>query len=288
MPKKYRVQRHVLIFSISICKPNHSLLHFFESHRYVHFLKELKNILRCARQPAPLSYLHQMKTIGLIGGITWLSTLDYYRLLNQKINQQLGGVNSAKLIISSVNFDEIKTLTLADDWDGLTVIMRKEAKRLEEAGADCILIGANTMHNIADEVQASINISLIHVAEETGKEITRLQLKKVALLGTKYTMQLSFYKNKLAAQGIETIIPNEKDIEYINSAIYTEMGKGIFPPERKEEFINIINKLKAEGAEGVILGCTEIPILIKQEDSPIPVFDTTAIHATAAVNFALS
>ncbi len=229
-----------------------------------------------------------MKTIGLIGGITWLSTLDYYRLLNQKINEQIGGVSSAKLIISSVNFDEIKTLTLADDWDGLTVIMRKEAKRLEEAGADCILIGANTMHNIADEVQASINIPLIHVAEETGKEITRLQLKKVALLGTKYTMQLPFYKNKLAALGIEIIIPNEPDIEYINSAIYNEMGKGIFLPERKEEFINIINKLKAEGAEGVILGCTEIPILIKQEDSPIPVFDTTAIHAAAAVNFALS
>jgi len=229
-----------------------------------------------------------MKTIGLIGGITWLSTLDYYRLLNQKINQQLGGVNSAKLIISSVNFDEIKTLTLANDWDGLTVIMSKEAKKLEEAGADCILIGANTMHNIADEVQASINIPLIHVAEETGKEITRLQLKKVALLGTKYTMQLPFYKNKLAAQGIETIIPNETHIEYINSAIYNEMGNGIFLPERKEGFIEIINQLKSEGAEGVILGCTEIPILIKQEDSPIPVFDTTAIHAAAAVNFALS
>jgi len=229
-----------------------------------------------------------MKTIGLIGGITWLSTLDYYRLLNQKINQQLGGVNSAKLIISSVNFDEIKTLTLANDWDGLTVIMSKEAKKLEEAGADCILIGANTMHNIADEVQASINIPLIHVAEETGKEITRLQLKKVALLGTKYTMQLPFYKNKLAVQGIETIIPNETHIEYINSAIYNEMGNGIFLPERKEGFIEIINQLKSEGAEGVILGCTEIPILIKQEDSPIPVFDTTAIHAAAAVNFALS
>lgn len=229
-----------------------------------------------------------MKTIGLIGGITWLSTMDYYRLLNQKINEQLGGVSSAKLIISSVNFDEIKTLTFADDWDGLTVIMSKEAKRLEEAGADCIIIGANTMHNIADQVQASIHIPLIHVAVETGKEITKLQLKKVALLGTKYTMQLPFYKNKLAEQGIETIIPNETDIEYINSAIYNEMGKGIFLPERKEEFISIIHQLKSDGAEGIILGCTEIPILIKQEDIPIPVFDTTAIHATAAVNFALN
>ncbi|RXK60340.1 aspartate/glutamate racemase family protein [Lacibacter luteus] len=229
-----------------------------------------------------------MKTIGLIGGISWLSTMDYYRLLNQKVNEQLGGVSSAKILMSSVDFDEIKSLTLADDWDGLANLMRKEAKRLQDAGADCILIGANTMHNIADKVQASISIPLIHVAEETGKQISKQNLKKVALLGTKYTMQLPFYKNKLAAQGIDTIIPDEADIEYINSAIYDEMGKGVFLAERKEGFIQIINQLKNDGAEGVILGCTEIPILIKQEDSPIPVFDTTVIHATAAVNFALS
>lgn len=228
-----------------------------------------------------------MKTIGLIGGISWLSTMDYYRLLNQKVNEQLGGVSSAKILMSSIDFDEIKTLTLADDWDGLAAMMSKEAKRIQDAGADCVLIGANTMHNIADKVQAAIAIPLIHVAEETGKQISKLNLKRVALLGTKYTMQLPFYKNKLAEQGIETIIPDEADIEYINSAIYDEMGKGIFLPERKQGFIQIINQLKSEGAEGVILGCTEIPILIKQEDSPIPVFDTTVIHATAAVDFAL-
>jgi len=228
-----------------------------------------------------------MKTIGLIGGISWLSTIDYYRLLNQKINEQLGGVHSAQILLSSVNFDEVKRLTLADDWNGLAGMMSREAKRLEQAGADFILIGANTMHNIADDVQASINIPLIHIAEEAGKEIVKLQLKKVALLGTKYTMQLDFYKNKLAEQGIETIIPNEADIEYINTAIYDEMGKGIFLPERKQGFIRIINQLKEQGAEGVILGCTEIPILIQQNDSPIPVFDTTAIHVNAAVNVAL-
>ncbi len=228
-----------------------------------------------------------MKTIGLIGGISWLSTIDYYRLLNQKINERLGGVHSAQILLSSVNFDEVKRLTLADDWNGLADMMSREAKRLEQAGADFILIGANTMHNIADAVQASINIPLIHIAEEAGKEIVKLQLKKVALLGTKYTMQLDFYKNKLAEQGIETIIPNEADIEYINTAIYDEMGKGIFLPERKQGFIRIINQLKEQGAEGVILGCTEIPILIQQNDSPIPVFDTTAIHVNAAVNVAL-
>ncbi|MBY0476787.1 MAG: aspartate/glutamate racemase family protein [Chitinophagaceae bacterium] len=229
-----------------------------------------------------------MKTIGLIGGITWLSTMDYYRLLNQKVNEQLGGVASAKLLISSVNFEEIKALTITNDWDVLANIMSSEAKKLEAAGASCILMGANTMHHIADQVQASINIPLIHVAEETGKQIVKLNLKKVALLGTKYTMQLPFYKNKLAEQGIETILPNETEMEYINSVIYNEMDKGIFLQESKENFIQIIHQLKAAGAEGVILGCTEIPILIKQEDSPIPVFDTTAIHAAAAVNFALN
>ena len=229
-----------------------------------------------------------MKTIGLIGGISWLSTIDYYRLLNQKINEQLGGVHSAQILLSSVNFDEVKRLTLADDWNGLANMMSREANRLQLAGADCILIGANTMHNIAEAVQASIRIPLINIAVETGKEIQKLQLKKIALLGTKYTMQLPFYKNILAKQGIETIVPNDAEMEYINTVIYEEMGKGVFLPERKTEIVRIIGQLKNEGAEGVILGCTEIPILIKQQDSPIPVFDTAAIHVEAAVRFALS
>lgn len=229
-----------------------------------------------------------MKTIGLIGGITWLSTLDYYRMLNQKVNERLGGVHSAQVLLSSVDFNEVKRLTVADDWNGLAKMMSREANRLQQAGADCILIGANTMHNIAEAVQASIRIPLINIAVETGKEIQKLQLKKVGLLGTKYTMQLPFYKNVLAKQGIETIVPNEADMEYINTAIYEEMGKGIFLPERKAEIIRIIHELKDKGAEGVILGCTEIPILIKQEDSPIPVFDTVEIHVDAAARFALS
>jgi aspartate racemase len=228
-----------------------------------------------------------MNTIGLIGGITWLSTLDYYRLLNQKTNEQLGGVASAKIILSSVNFAHVKELTVANNWPALATLMSNEAKRLELAGANCILMGANTMHNIADEVQSAINIPLIHIARETAREIVKLQLKKVALLGTKYTMQLPFYKNTLAEYGITTIIPNETDVEYINDCIYNEMGKGIFLQERKKEFLSIIQQLQKQGAEGVILGCTEIPILIQQKDSPIPVFDTTDIHATAAVKFAL-
>lgn len=229
-----------------------------------------------------------MKTIGLVGGITWLSTIDYYRLINQMINEKLGGVSSAKILMCSVEFAEIKRLTEADDWDGLAAIISNAAQKLEVAGADCILICANTMHKIADKIQASIKIPLIHIAEETAKAVVQKQLQKVALLGTKYTMQLDFYKNKLSESNIETIIPNTADIEYINDAIYNEMGKGVFLPERKQVFLRIINELIAQGATGIVLGCTEIPILIKQQDVSVPVFDTTAIHTKAAVEFALT
>ena len=228
-----------------------------------------------------------MKTIGFIGGLTWLSSMDYYRLLNQLTNEKLGGVSSCKMLMYSVEFEEIKTLTVAGDWDGIAAIICKIAKTLEQAGADCILIGANTMHHIADRVQAAINIPLIHIAEVTAIAIANGQIKKVALLGTKYTMLFDFYKNKLAEKNIETIIPNDADIAYINDAIYNEMGKGIFLAERKERIIKIINELRQQGAEAVVLACTELPILIKQQDVAITVFDTTLIHATAAVAFAL-
>ena len=229
-----------------------------------------------------------MKTIGIIGGITWLSTIDYYRLINQQVNERLGGVTSSKIIVWSAEFGEIKRLTVDDNWDGLAAIVSGAAQKLEQAGADCILIGANTMHKIADTVQATVHIPLIHIAEVTADAVAKKQLKKVALLGTKYTMQLDFYTQKLANRGIETIIPADAaDIEFINDAIYEEMGKGLFLPQTKAGFIRIIHALVAQGAEGIILGCTEIPILIKQEDSPVPVFDTTAIHVNAAVAFAL-
>lgn len=229
-----------------------------------------------------------MKTIGLIGGITWYSTLDYYRLLNELVNKELGAVHSAKVIINSVDFAGIKTLTEKLDWNGLAVIMKASAKSIEAAGGDCLLIGANTMHNIAEEIQSAVSIPVIHIADAVAKAIKAKQLKKVALLGTKYTMQLPFYKNKLAAHGIDVIIPAEADIEFINDSIYKEFGKGIFLPERKQQYLLIIDSLIKQGAEGVILGCTEIPILIKQQDCPVPVFDTAFIHAEAAVKFALS
>jgi len=228
-----------------------------------------------------------MKTIGLIGGITWYSTLDYYRLLNELVNKKSGGVHAAKIILNSVDFAEIKLLTEKQDWDGLAAIMQASAKSIEAAGGDCILIGANTMHKIADEIQSAVSIPLIHIADAVAEAIKIKQLKTVALLGTKYTMQLDFYKDKLAMCGIEVITPGDTEIEFINNSIYNEFGKGIFKPERKQQFLHVIDSLIKQGAEGVILGCTEIPILIKQADCPVPVFDTAFIHAEAAVAFAL-
>ncbi len=228
-----------------------------------------------------------MKTIGIIGGFTWYSTAEYYKQLNELVNEKLGGVHAAKIILYSVDFAEIKDLTMAQDWKGIAAVICAAAKNVELAGADCLIICANTMHNIADEVRAAVNIPLIHIAETTATAIKEKGLKKVALLGTKYTMQMDFYTNKLAAQGIATIIPGEADIEYINNSIYNEFGKGIFLPETKAQYLRIIHELIQAGAEGFILGCTEIPILIKQEDCPVPVFDTGLIHAKASVDFVL-
>jgi aspartate racemase len=228
-----------------------------------------------------------MKTIGLIGGLTWYSTLEYYRLLNELMNKRLGGNHAAKIILYSVDFEEIKILTEQQNWKGIAAIICSAAKSIELAGADCIMIGANTMHKIADEVQAAVKIPVIHIGVETAAIVQAASVKKVALLGTKYTMQLDFYTAKLAANNIETIIPNETDIEFINNSIYNEFSKGIFLPETKQQYLRIIDLLIKQGAEGVILGCTEIPILIKQEDCAVPVFDTGLIHSLAAIDFAL-
>ena len=229
-----------------------------------------------------------MKTIGIIGGISWLSTIEYYRFVNQIVNDRLGGVNAAQVIVYSVNFADIKRLTEANDWDGLAALCSDAAQRLERSGADCLLVGANTMHKIADRIQASISIPLIHVAVVTADAIKQKNLDTVALLGTKYVMQQEFYRNKLAEQGITAIIPEQEDIDYINNAIYAEFGKGIFTPEAKQYFLQIIDSLVTKGAQGVIFGCTEIPLLLQQSDCSVPVFDTTLIHATAAVDFILS
>ncbi|MEN9569598.1 MAG: hypothetical protein RL172_829 [Bacteroidota bacterium] len=232
-------------------------------------------------------YICCMKTIGFIGGLTWLSSMDYYRLFNQLTNEQLGGASSCKLLMYSVNFEEIKTLTLAGNWPAMAEMMCSLAQKLENAGAECIVIGANTMHHIADTIAASVNIPLIHIAAVTGEAIGQQQLTKVALLGTRYTMQFDFYKAHLAALGIQTMVPDEAGMHYLNNAIYNEMGKGVFLPETKQGVLQIIETLRQQGAQAVILGCTELPILIKQQEVAIPLFDTTLLHAKAAVAFAL-
>ena len=228
-----------------------------------------------------------MKVIGLVGGTSWISSVDYYRLFNEITNQRLGGNEAAKIVLYSVNYGEIVTYTHQGNWDAIAAIIADAAQKVEKAGADCILLGANTMHHVAERVQQSVKIPLLHIADVVGKAITEKQLKKVALLGTKYTMLFDFYTRKLADYGIETIIPDAEGVDFVNSAIYNELGKGKFLPETKQGFLQLIDKLAGQGAEGVILGCTEIPMLVKQEDTLVPVFDTTLLHATAAVDFAL-
>ncbi len=226
-----------------------------------------------------------MKTIGLIGGLSWYSTLDYYRYINQGVNERLGGDEAAELILYSVNFGEIKRLTVEGNWKDIAAIMIDAAKKIETAGAECVLLGANTMHHIAGEVAAAVRIPLLHIADAAAAAINQQKIRTVALLGTKYTMQFDFYRQKLTVHGITTIIPGPEDAEYINNSIYRELGKGIFREETLKRYQGIIARLIEQGAEGVILGCTEIPLLIQQADCPIPVFDTTKLHAAAAVEF---
>lgn len=228
-----------------------------------------------------------MKTIGLIGGTSWVSTIDYYRIINNTVNERLGGNESAKIILHSVNYGEIVSLTQKGDWNGIATIITNAAQSAEKAGADCILLCANTMHKIAEWIQSFLAIPLLHIAEVTAKAIKEQDLDAVLLLGTRYTMTGDFYKQKLHANGIKLLIPKEEEMSFIHDSIYNQLGKNIFLPETKKKYLEIINS-QVPGAMGVILGCTEIPMLLKQEDSPIPVFDTTLLHATAAVDFALS
>lgn len=229
-----------------------------------------------------------MKPIGLVGGLTYVSTIEYYRYLNELANEKLGGNESAEIIIYSLNFGEIKSLTEAGDWKNISVIICKAAQTIEAGGAACLLIGANTMHKIANEVQAAVKIPVIHIADAVAKEILKHGLRKIGLLGTRYTMQLGFYADHLAKFGIETIIPDKTDIEYINYTIYNEFSKNIFLPETKAGYLRVISRLKQNGAKGIILGCTEIPILVKQSDCDIYLFDTARIHSGAAVDQAWS
>ena len=229
-----------------------------------------------------------MKTIGIVGGTTWVSTVDYYKLFNQKVSKALGRNHSARVILFSVDFQDVMTFKAEGRDDALRKLMLDAANKLEYAGAECLLLGANTMHMMADFIQERVTIPLIHIGEETAKVIAAQGLNKVALLGTKITMEKDFYRDKLAEQDIESIIPDENDRDFINNSIFEEFSKEIFSDETRLRYSEIIQKMTAEGAEGIILGCTEIPLLLDQKDFDIPLFNTTEIHAEAAVSFAIT
>lgn len=228
-----------------------------------------------------------MKTLGLIGGTSWVSTIDYYRFINQGVNDQLGGINAARLVLHSFNYGDVAKHLAMNDWATITEMIVEAGKNLRNSGAEAIILCANTMHLVADEAQQQIGLPIINIATATAVEINKQNLSKVALLGTKFTMEHTFFTDKLKAAGIETLVPDDDDRVYIHQTITQEMAKGIFLPETKVRYLEIIEDLKQRGAQGIILGCTEIPILIKPEDTDIMQFDTTRIHSAAAVEFAL-
>jgi aspartate racemase len=229
-----------------------------------------------------------MKTIGLIGGMSWESSVDYYRIINEETRNILGGSHSSKCLMYSFDFHEIEELQNKNSWEELTKEMVLQADNLKKAGADFIVICTNTMHIMAPDIEKRTGLKVLHIADVTGEEIKRKSIGKVALLGTKFTMEGSFYKKVLKDKhNIDIVIPNDEDREVIHNIIYNELVRGIIKDDSRQKYIKIIDKLVDKGAEGVVLGCTEIPLLIKQKDVSIPIFNTTEIHSKAAVRYAI-
>lgn len=229
-----------------------------------------------------------MKTIGLIGGLSWESSAVYYRIINELVRERLGGTHSARSIMYSVDFAEFEQLQHHGEWDKLTELMIDAGMRLKNGGADFLVICTNTMHKTAEAVENQVGIPLLHIADAAANEVKKMGLRKVALLGTRFTMEQDFYKARLQEKhGIEVVIPERDEREIIHSVIYEELVLGKVLDSSRETFVKIIGRMKTIGAEGVVLGCTEIPLLICQEDSSIPIFDTTRLHARAAVEFSL-
>ena len=229
-----------------------------------------------------------MKVIGLLGGMSWESSLEYYRIINETVKERLGGLHSAKCILYSVDFEEIERLQHEDKWDDLTRIMIESAQNLEKAGAEMVLICTNTMHKMANEVQNAIQVPLLHIADAAAEKVKEKNLKKVGLLGTKYTMEQEFYRGRIKEKyNIDVIIPDMDEREDVHNVIFNELCVGQIKNESRARYTQIINNLVQNGAEGIILGCTEIPLLINQKDFTIPIFDTTQIHCLAAVDYAL-
>ncbi len=228
-----------------------------------------------------------MKTIGMIGGMSWESSAVYYDIMNRAVKERLGGHHSCKCLMYSVDFAEIEQLQSAGDWDRLTGIMIDAARRLESGGAELLIICTNTMHKMAPEIEKVVKIPLLHIVDAVADRIRALGLGKVALLGTRYTMEQDFYKGRLINKGIDVIIPDEPGVEIVHNIIYGELVHGIIKDESRQAYHKVIQQLATRGAQGIVLGCTEIPLLVKQSDCTIPVFDTTAIHAIRAVEAAI-
>ncbi|MBQ2010614.1 MAG: aspartate/glutamate racemase family protein [Selenomonadaceae bacterium] len=228
-----------------------------------------------------------MKTLGLIGGMSWESTIPYYRIINEIVKDRLGGLHSARIILYSVEFAEIEKCQSTGDWARCGEIMADAAVKLQQAGADYIVICANTMHKLVPDMLAKLHIPIIHIADATAEMLKKQGIKKAALLGTKYTMTQDFYKQRLIDNGLEVVVPEADDITLINDVIYNELCRGEINESSRRKCAEIIGKLKSDGAEGVILGCTEIGLLVRAEDSVLPVFDTTVIHAQKAAEMAL-
>ena len=230
-----------------------------------------------------------MKTIGLLGGMSWESTVPYYRLINEMVKERLGGLHSAKVILLSVDFHEVEQLQRAARWEEAGALLADGARALESAGADFLVLCTNTMHKVAPAIEAAVSIPLLHIADATAENIEHTGVRTVGLLGTRFTMEQEFYRDRLRdLHGIEVLIPEHEDRQVIHRIIYDELVLGKLLPASREVYRKIIAKLVAQGAEGVVLGCTEISLLVTQDDSPVPLFDTTRIHAQSAVEWSLA
>lgn len=229
-----------------------------------------------------------MKTIGMLGGMSWESTASYYREINQAVKAALGGLHSAKIVMNSVDFEEIEKLQHADNWEATAEILKHAALSIEKGGADFLLICTNTMHIVAPQIESAINIPLLHIADATAEKLLSDNIKRVGLLGTGFTMEKAFYKDRLTEKfGIEVFVPNEANRNLVHQVIYEELCLGTIKDSSRSAYLDIIQSLKAQGAEAVILGCTEIALLVSQHQTDVPLYDTTAIHAQQAVQLAL-
>jgi aspartate racemase len=246
---------------------------------------------RAGSKTEQLSFIYHlfMKKLGLVGGMSWVSTVDYYRFINEEVNEKLGGLHYAECIIYSVNFNQFVSNNTAGRWDESFKLLLNACQSLEKAGAEAIVLCANTAHAVADRLETQITLPLIHIVDATAQAIQKQGMSKIGLLGTKFTMEMDFYKDKLLSYDIEPLVPESQEArDFIQDTLRDELGKGVIREETKRRYLAIIDELIAQGATGIILGCTEIPMIISQKDVTVPVFDTTRLHSQAAVAFALA